>query len=661
MVEKEILELKEKLNYYSHKYYVEDISEISDYEYDKLYRRLEELENKYPEYKTVDSPTMRIGGKPLDEFTKVVHKYKMQSLADVFSYEELENFDAKIKEQLGEDYTYVVEKKIDGLSVSIRYEDGVLTQGATRGDGSIGEDVTNNIRTIKSVPIKLKHPVKELEVRGEVFMSKKNFIKLNELQEINGENPFANPRNAAAGSLRQLDPKIAAKRNLDIFVFNLQGIDGQELNTHRETLEYLKEQGFKVSPGYKECKNIEEVIKYIKEIGEQRETLPYDIDGAVIKVNSLRQREKLGTTIKVPKWAVAYKYPAQKKKTKILDIIANVGRTGVITPVAILEPVNLAGSTVSRATLHNMDYILEKDIRVGDTAFIQKAGDIIPEVVEIVKEERDGNEIEFNMPEKCPVCGADVVNEDGEVAYRCTGIECRAQILRSIIHFASRNAMNIEGIGPSVIEVLFEKGYIKHIADLYELHNKREEIEQIDRLGKKSVDNMLKFIEKSKENNIDRLLFGFGIRHVGLRAAQILSQNINNLEELFTISKEEITKIDELGEKIADSIVTFFKQEQTRDIVDRLKKNGVNLNSQKKVLVDERFKGMTFVLTGKLPTYSRNEASDIIKKYGGKVSSSVSAKTTYVLAGEDGGSKLDKAQKLNIKIISEDEFNKLCE
>ena len=661
MIEKEILELKEKLNYYSYKYYVEDISEISDYEYDKLYRRLEELENQYPEYKTIDSPTMRIGGKPLDEFTKVVHKHKMESLADVFSFGELENFDVRVREQLGEDYTYVVEKKIDGLSVSIRYEDGILVQGATRGDGSIGEDVTSNIRTIKSVPIKLKYPVKELEVRGEVFMSKKNFLKLNELQEINGENPFANPRNAAAGSLRQLDPKIAAKRNLDIFIFNLQGIEGKELKTHTETLEYLKEQGFKVSPGYKECKNIQEVIEYIKEIGEQRESLPFDIDGAVIKVNSLKQREELGSTIKVPKWAVAYKYPAEQKKTKILDIIANVGRTGVITPVAILEPVNLAGSTVGRATLHNIDYINEKDIRIGDTVIIQKAGDIIPEVVKTVEEERTGKEILFNMPDKCPVCGADVVKEDGEVAYRCTGIECRAQILRSIIHFASRNAMNIEGIGPSVIEVLFEKGYIRHIADLYELHKKREELEKIDRLGKKSVDNMLKFIEKSKENNIDRLLFGFGIRHVGLRAAQLLSQNINDLEELFTITREDITKIDELGDKIADSIVTFFKQEQTRDIVDRLKENGVNLKSQKKEIIDERFKNMTFVLTGKLPTYSRNEASEIIKKYGGKVSSSVSSKTTYVLAGEDGGSKLDKAQSLGIKIIDEDEFNRLCE
>ena len=660
MIEKEILDLKEKLNYYSYKYYVEDISEISDFEYDKLYRRLEELENQYPEYKTIDSPTMRIGGKPLDEFTKVVHKHKMESLADVFSFGELENFDARVREQLGDDFTYVVEKKIDGLSVSIRYEDGVLVRAATRGDGNIGEDVTNNILTIKSVPIKLKYPVKELEVRGEVFMSKKNFLKLNELQEINGENPFANPRNAAAGSLRQLDPKVAAKRNLDIFIFNLQGIDGKELATHIEPLEYLKEQGFKVSPGYKECKDIRQVIEYIKEIGEQRETLPFDIDGAVIKINSLKQREELGSTIKVPKWAVAYKYPAEQKKTKILDIIANVGRTGVITPVAILEPVNLAGSTVGRATLHNLDYINEKDIRIGDTVLIQKAGDIIPEVVETVKEERKGSEVLFDMPRKCPVCGADVVKEEGEVAYRCTGIECRAQILRSIIHFASRNAMNIEGIGPQVIEVLFEKGYIKHIADLYELYKKREELEKIDRLGKKSVDNMLRFIEKSKGNNIDRLLFGFGIRHVGLRAAQLLSQNIDDLEELFTKTKEEITLIDELGDKIADSIVTFFKQEQTRDIVNRLKQNGVNLKSQKKVIVDERFKDMTFVLTGKLPTYSRNEASDIIKKYGGKVSGSVSKKTTYVLAGEDGGSKLDKAIELNIKIIDEDEFNKMC-
>ena len=657
MVEEEILELRDKINYYSHKYYVEDISEISDFEYDKLYSRLEKLENENPQYITEDSPTRRIGGEPLDEFKKVVHKHKMQSLSDVFTFDELENFDRRIKEQLGEDYTYVVEKKIDGLSVMIRYEDGILVTGATRGDGSVGEDVTNNIKTIKSIPLKLKESIKELEVRGEVFMSRKNFEKLNKMQELSCENVFANPRNAAAGSLRQLDPKVASKRNLDIFVFNLQGIEGRKFNTHVETLEYLKMQGFKVSPDYKECMNINEVIEYIKEIGETRDSLPYDIDGAVIKINSLEQREKLGTTIKVPKWAVAYKYPAQRKTTKIVDIVANVGRTGILTPVAVLESVNLAGSNVSRATLHNEDYIEMKDIRIGDTVVVQKAGDIIPEVVEVIKDERTGDEVPFKMPKKCPVCGADVVKEQGEVAVRCTGIDCRAQILRSIIHFVSRDAMNIEGMGPSVVETLFEKGYVKHIADIYELYKFREELCEIEGFGKKSVDNMLKCIEKSKNNNIDKLLFGFGIRHVGGRASQLLSQSIENLEDLFTKSKEEIMGINELGEKIAESVVTFFKQEQTRDIVNRLRENGVNLISVKKAPVDNRLEGSIFVLTGKLPTYSRNEAADIIKKYGGKVSSSVSSKTTYVLAGEDGGSKLDKAKSLGVRIIDEDEFN----
>ncbi len=659
MVEREILALRDKINYYSHKYYVEDISEISDFEYDKLYRRLEQLEKENPQYVTDDSPTQRIGGEPLDEFKKIVHKHKMQSLSDVFTFEELENFDLRIKEQLGNDYTYVVEKKIDGLSVMIRYENGVLTRAATRGDGSIGEDVTNNIRTIKSVPLKLKEAVDELEVRGEVFISKDNFIKLNKQQEISEENVFANPRNAAAGSLRQLDPKIAAKRNLDIFIFNLQGVEGLEFKTHSETLEYLKMQGFKVSPGYKECKDIHEVIDYIKEIGESRDSLPFEIDGAVVKINSLEQREKLGTTIKVPKWAVAYKYPAQQKTTKIIDIIANVGRTGILTPVAILESVNLAGSNVSRATLHNEDYIEMKDIRIGDTVVVQKAGDIIPEVVEVIKEKRIGNEVLFKMPKKCPVCGADVVKECGEVAMRCTGIDCRAQILRSIVHFVSRDAMNIEGMGPSVVEALFERGYVKHIADIYDLYKIKDELCNIEGFGIKSVDNMLKFIEGSKQNNIDRLLFGFGIRHVGKRASQLLSQSIDNLEDLFTKSKEEIMSVDELGEKIAESIVTFFKQEQTRNIVDRLKENGVNLVSHKEELEDKRLEGSIFVLTGKLPTYSRNEAADIIKKYGGRVSSSVSKKTTYVLAGEDGGSKLDKAKSIGVKIIDEDEFNKM--
>lgn len=660
MIQEEIMKLREKINYYSHKYYVEDVSEISDYEYDKMYRRLEQLEQENPMYITEDSPTRRVGGKPLDEFVKVEHKHKMQSLIDVFSFEELEAFDEKVRSELGEEVTYVVERKIDGLSVSISYRDGVLKRAATRGDGTVGEDVTQNVRTIKSVPLKLRHAIDELEVRGEVFISKKNFERLNEMQELNGENTFANPRNAAAGTLRQLDPRIAAKRNLDIFVFNLQGVVGSEFSSHIEALKYLKDQGFKVSPGYKECKNIGEVIEYIKEVGESREKLPFEIDGAVVKVNLLSQRERLGETVKAPKWAVAYKYPAQQKKTKLLDIVANVGRTGTITPVAILEPVNLAGSTVGRATLHNMDYIEERDIRIGDTVVIQKAGDIIPEVVCVVVEDRNGDEKEFRMPTKCPECGADVVKEEGEVAYRCTGIECSAQTLRSIIHFVSRDAMNIEGMGGSLAKILYDRGYIKEISDVYELHNKKEEMAKINGLGKRSVEKLIEAINKSKENNIDRLLFGLGIRHLGQKASQILANNIDDIEDLFCMTKEEIMRINELGEKIADSVVIFFRQDATRDIIDKMKKNGVNLRSRKSVVADERFKGMTFVLTGKLASYSRNEATEVIKKYGGKVSSSVSSKTTYVLAGEDGGSKLKRASELGVKIIDEIEFNEMC-
>jgi len=660
--EERIQELREIINYHNHKYYVEDNPEISDYEYDMLLRELEELEKENPHLITPDSPTQRVGGKPLESFEKVIHVVPMQSLNDVFDKGELYAFDTRVKQALGSDVEYVVEKKIDGLSVSLEYENGRFIRGSTRGDGIVGEDVTLNLKTIKSIPLVLKESIPYLEVRGEVFMSKKEFIRLNELQEEAELPLFANPRNAAAGSLRQLDPRITATRKLDIFVFNIQSIRGKTFSTHSETLEYLKHLGFKISPSYKVCKSIDEVWEEIQRIGEQRDEFPFEIDGAVIKVNSLVQREILGSTTKAPRWAVAYKYPAEIKETVIKDIYVNVGRTGVLTPNALLEPVRLAGSTVSRATLHNMDYIIEKDIRIGDTVLIRKAGDIIPEVVEVVFEKRKGNEIKFTMPEKCPVCKSDVMREEGEVAYRCIGVDCPAKLYRSIIHFASRDAMNIEGLGPALIEALMNKGYLKSVADLYYLHNFREELVKMERLGKKSVENLLNSIERSKDNNIDRLIFGFGIRHIGLRAAQLLSENFGSIHELMNASMEDIMKIEDFGATMAQSVILFFKQETTREMISKLEAAGVNLVSKsKESIIDDRFKGLTFVLTGTLSSFTRSEASEIIKKYGGKTSGSVSKKTDYVLAGEDAGSKLTKAQQLGIKIISEEDFKKMIE
>jgi len=659
-VEKRIRELTEKINYHNHKYYVEDSPEISDIEYDEMYRELEELENRYPELADPNSPTRRVGGAPLEGFEKVVHEVPMLSLSDVFSEEELIAFDERVKSALGGSVEYVVEKKIDGLSVSLEYENGRFVRGSTRGDGVVGEDVTHNLKTIKSIPLELKERLPFIEVRGEVFISRDNFLKINEEQEANGQPLFANPRNAAAGSLRQLDPRIAAKRKLDIFVFNIQRVGGRSFATHSETLEYLRRIGFKVSPDYRVCKGIDEVLEAVRDIGEKRGENSFEIDGAVIKVNQLSMREILGSTSKAPRWAVAYKYPAEKKTTVIKEINVNVGRTGVLTPNAVLEPVRLAGTTVSRATLHNMDYIREKDIRIGDTVWVQKAGDIIPEVVEVVKEKRTGREIVFEMPEKCPVCGGEVVREEGEVAYRCMGIECPQQLLRSIIHFASRDAMDIEGLGPSIIEALLGKGFIQGIADLYYLHEKKQDLINIERMGEKSVQNLLDSIEKSKKNNIDRLIYGFGIRHIGLRAAQLLSRRFESIDALMEASVEDIVQIDEFGEKMARSVVFFFRQEQTRDTIEKLKKAGVNMRSlNENQGRDKRFEGLTFVLTGTLKGYTRSEAGKIIESFGGRVSGSVSKKTDYVLAGEDPGSKLDKARQLNVKVIDEETFNKM--
>ena len=661
-IEDRINELRNIISYHNNKYYVKDSPEISDFEYDALYRELDSLERQRPELITLDSPTQRVGGKPLEGFDKVIHAVQMQSLADVFNEGELLAFDQRVRDSFGSEVEYVVEKKIDGLSVSLIYENGVFIRGATRGDGLVGEDITQNLKIIKSIPLKLKEKIPLLEVRGEVYIPKKDFIELNEEQEELGQALFANPRNAAAGSLRQLDPKVTAGRKLNIFVFNVQRVEGKSFLTHLEALEHLKHLGFKVSPDVKVCRNIHEAMEEIQRIGEMRGELPFEIDGAVVKVNSLEIREILGSTTKTPRWAAAYKYPAEKKQTVIKDIWVNVGRTGVLTPNAVLEPVRLAGSTVSRATLHNMDYICEKDIRIGDTVWLQKAGDIIPEVIEVVLEKRTGNGKEFVMPDKCPDCGSEVVREEGEAAYRCTGIECPAQLFRSIVHFASRDAMNIDGLGPAIIEALLDKGFIKGIADLYYLHLRKDEISNTERMGRKSTDNLLNSIEKSKQNNIDRLIFGFGIRHIGLRAAQLLSENFESIDALMNASVEEVVKIQEFGEKTAESVVAFFKHEQTLDTLNKLGEAGVNLRSKgRRQLKDNRFEDKTFVLTGTLPTYSRGEAEEIIKSFGGKTSGSVSKKTGFVLAGEEAGSKLEKAKELGIKIIDEDEFKKMTE
>ena len=662
-IELRIKELRDTLNYHNYRYYVEDNPEISDYEYDALYRELEELEAARPELVTADSPTQRVGGQPLEGFEKVVHQIQMQSLADMFSAEELSAFDQRVRDALGtETVEYVVEKKFDGLSVSLEYENGRFVRGATRGDGLVGEDVTQNLKTVKSIPLCLKEEIPSLIVRGEVFIPKNDFLKMNEEQEEMGQPLFANPRNAAAGSLRQLDPKITAKRKLDIYIFNIQQVEGREFNTHSSSLEYLRNVGFKVSPDFRICRGIDEVLKEISEIGEGRGDFSFEIDGAVVKVNSLAQREVLGSTTKTPKWAAAYKYPAEKKQTKIKEIWVNVGRTGVLTPNAVLEPVRLAGTTVGKATLHNMDYIREKQIMIGDTAWVQKAGDIIPEVLEVVFEKRTGEEKEFIMPEQCPVCGSEVVREEGEAAYRCTGIECPAQLSRSIEHFVSRDAMNIDGLGPAIIQALLDGGFISGIADLYYLHDRKSELEGMERMGRKSVENLLNSIEKSRQNNIDRLIYGFGIRHIGLRAAQLLSESFESIDALRQAAVEEIAGIYEFGEKTAQSVVTFFKQEQTTDTIEKLRTAGVNLTSSgKKKLKDTRFQGLTFVLTGTLPTFSRADAGGIIESYGGKTSGSVSKKTDYVLAGEEAGSKLDKALQLGVKVIDEAEFRRMTE
>ena len=652
--EKRIKELRTILEYHAKKYYDEDSPEISDFEYDMLMNELKNLEKQFPELITKDSLTQKVGGNVKEGFEKVEHEVPLQSLQDVFSYEELKEFDLRVRKEVTP--KYVVETKIDGLSVALEYKNGIFVRGATRGNGQIGEDITENLRTIKTIPQKLKEDI-DIIVRGEVFISTKDFELLNEEQEILEKPLFANARNAAAGSLRQLDSKITASRPLSIYIFNVQKSDTIKFTSHYESLLYLEKLGFTVNPVKVLCKNINDAIKEIEKIGENREKLTFGIDGAVVKVDDLEQRKILGETFKTPKWAIAYKYPPEQKETILKDIVCQVGRTGAITPMAILEPVKLQGSTISKTTLHNEDFIKEKDLRIGDTILIQKAGDVIPEVVSVVKEKRTGEEKEFVMPRTCPVCGSIAVREEGEAVLRCIGIECPARLFRSIVHFASKNAMNIDGLGFSITKELLDRNLIKNIADIYYL--KLEDVASLKKNGKKFDSNLINAIEVSKGDDLSRLINALGIRHVGTKMAKTLADKFRSIDNLINATLLELAQTEDVGEIIALSIKEFFEQEQTLDIIAKLKEAGVNTEKIVEELIDTRFEGQTFVLTGTLEKYSRDEASKIIEQYGGKTASSVSKKTSYVLAGSEAGSKLDKARSLGVNIISEEEFENM--
>ncbi|MBR5543467.1 MAG: NAD-dependent DNA ligase LigA [Oscillospiraceae bacterium] len=652
----ELEKLKEELREHNRRYYVEDAPSISDYEYDMLLRRLKEIEREHPELITPDSPTQRVGGEVVSAFASVTHEVQMDSLQDVFSREELEDFDARVKVAFP-DAEYAVELKIDGLSVAVEYRDGVLFRGVTRGDGVTGEDVTHNIKTVRNLPQRIDNAPSRLIVRGEVYMPRESFERLNEEREARGETLFANPRNAAAGSLRQLDPKIAAERGLEIIIFNVQLCEGKSFTTHTESLEYLKKLGFTVSPYYNTFKTVDGAFEEVLRLGALRDELPFQIDGAVLKVNELSLREKIGRTTKFPKWAAAYKYPPEQKKTKLLDIVIQVGRTGVLTPNAVLKPVHVAGVTVSRATLHNRDFIKELGILIGDTVIIQKAGDIIPEVVGAVKEERTGDEVEFKMPETCPACGAPVFSDEDEAAVRCVNSECPAQRLRNIIHFASRDAMDIDGLGPAVVEQLVSGGFIRDAADLYSL--KQEDVAEIDRMGKKSAANLISAIEKTKENDLSRLLFALGIRHVGQKAGKVLALHFKTLDAVLSASEEKLKEIYDVGDAVAKSIKRWWAMDDSKVLIEKLRAAGVNMESR--TTVGSAFDGKTFVLTGTLVKFTRSEAEEKIEALGGKASSSVSKKTSYVVAGEAAGSKLKRANELGVPVLSEDEFLEMLE
>ena len=651
-VQKEINKLRREIEYHSKLYYVMDAPVISDYEFDMLMNRLKALEAEHPELITPDSPTQRVGGVALSQFEPVQHQVPLESLTDVFSYEELFSFGDRMDSLLSDKHDYVVEPKIDGLSMSLEYENGVFVRGATRGDGVTGENVTENLRTVRSLPLRIENAPARLIVRGEVYMAKSVFEELNAQREIRGEPLLANPRNAAAGSMRQLDPKVAASRKLDIICFNLQYSSDGAYETHAQTLDAMKEMGFPVV-SYSHYDNIHDCVERIEWLGEHRGELPYDMDGAVIKINSLRQRTALGSTAKAPRWAVAYKYPPEKKESKVLDIVVQVGRTGVLTPKVIVEPVRLAGTTVSAATLHNQDNIDRLDLRIGDTVLLQKAGEIIPEVLSVNKEKRPEGTLPFVLPSVCPECGSPVVRDEDGAALRCTSPECPAQRLRNIAHFASREAMDIEGLGISVCESLINSGLVQTAADLYYLEP--QAVAGLERMGEKSAANLISAIDKSREAGLARLLCAFGIRQVGQKAAKVLAGYYADLESLMAATAEELTQVPDIGLITANFIVNWFANPQSRHLIGRLREAGVDFSSHEEKK-DDRFAGLTFVLTGALSKFTRDEASAIIESFGGKASGSVSKKTSYVVAGENAGSKLTKAQNLGIPVLSEEEF-----
>lgn len=651
-IEKKIEELRKTLRYHSDRYYNDDAPEIEDYEYDMMMRELKELEEKYPEYDAPDSPTKKVGGVADNSFESVAHSVRMESLQDAFSKDELREFSNRVEDTVS-DVNYVVEPKIDGLSVSLEYRDGVFLRGSTRGNGDVGEDVSGNLRVIHNIPLKLNKSIPYIEVRGEVYMPKKSFERVVDRQIINGEKPFKNPRNAAAGSLRQKDSSVTASRGLDIFVFNIQQIEGVELSSHKESLDFIKELGFNTIPTYKKVDNIEDAIAEIDRIGEARGSLEYDIDGAVIKVDDFSQRDILGSTAKYPKWAIAFKYPPEEKQTKLLDIEIAVGRTGVLTPTAILESVHLAGTTVSRATLHNQDFINEKGIAIGDVVTVRKAGDIIPEVLCV--NEHNSNSV-FKFPDVCPSCGEKVYRDEDEAAIRCINPECPAQLLRNLIHFCSRDAMDIEGLGPAIIETFVNEGMIAKTYDIYNLDFNK--ILSLEGFKETSANNIINSVNNSKNNDLSKLIFALGIRHIGAKAGKLLADYFKDIDLVMNASVDDILQIDGFGKIMAESVVEFFSSDSTKKLIEKLKEAGVNMKSTN-VVEDTRFSGMTFVLTGTLPTLKRAEASKIIESFGGKTSSSVSKKTTYVLAGEEAGSKLDKANKLGVQVISEEEFKEM--
>ncbi|MFB1083182.1 NAD-dependent DNA ligase LigA [Jeotgalibacillus sp. JSM ZJ347] len=656
--EKRVQELHELLNQYNYEYHVLDKPSVPDAEYDQLLNELKEIEEKTPDLKTSDSPTQRVGGAVLEQFSKVTHRTSMLSLGNAFNEEDLRDFDRKVREVAGDSVMYSCELKIDGLAVSLRYEDGLFVQGATRGDGSVGEDITANLKTIRSIPLRLKKPL-SIEVRGEAFMPKSSFLKLNEEREKKEEALFANPRNAAAGSLRQLDPRIAASRNLDIFLYAIGDPGDTGVRSQSEGMKLLDEMGLKTNPERKMCSSIDEVMDYIHEWTEKRADLSYDIDGIVIKVDSLDHQDELGFTAKSPRWAIAYKFPAEEVVTVLHDIELSIGRTGVVTPTALLEPVRVAGTTVQRASLHNEDLIREKDIRIGDHVVIKKAGDIIPEVVSVITDKRTGDEKEFHMPTHCPACESELERLEGEVALRCLNPKCPAQLQEGLTHFVSRNAMNIDGLGEKVIAQLYRSKLIQDVADLYRLT--KEQLIGLDRMGEKSADNLLKAIEASKNNSMEKLLFGLGIRHVGSKAAKTIAEHFRSVDALKAATAEELCLIDEIGNKMADAIVTYFENEEVLELIEELRENGVNLTytgpvKMKAEEIDSAFAGKTIVLTGKLAQLTRGDAKEKIELLGGKVTGSVSKKTDLLIAGEDAGSKLTKAQDLNIPVWDEDQL-----